>query len=46
VAGESPGSKLATAERLGVPVLDEDGLLNLLADPSAIAVDPSDGAET
>jgi DNA ligase (NAD+) len=30
VAGESPGSKLANAERLGVPVLDEDGLRNLL----------------
>ena len=30
VAGESPGSKLATAERLGVPVLDEAGLLELL----------------
>ena len=26
VAGDSPGSKLAQAERLGVPVLDEDGL--------------------
>ena len=26
VAGESPGSKLAQAERLEVPVLDEDGL--------------------
>ena len=25
VAGESAGSKLANAERLGVPVLDEDG---------------------
>ena len=30
VAGESPGSKLANAERLGVPVLDEDGLRGLL----------------
>jgi len=30
VAGESPGSKLAQAERLGVPVLDEAGLLGLL----------------
>jgi DNA ligase (NAD+) len=31
VAGDSAGSKLADAERLGVPVLDEAGLLELLA---------------
>jgi DNA ligase (NAD+) len=30
VAGDSPGSKLAQAERLGVEVLDEDGLRRLL----------------
>jgi DNA ligase (NAD+) len=32
VAGASPGTKLAQAERLSVPVLDEDGLRALLAD--------------
>jgi DNA ligase (NAD+) len=31
VAGDSPGSKLASAERLGVPVLDEDGLVELVS---------------
>jgi DNA ligase (NAD+) len=31
VAGDSPGSKLAQAERLGVPVLDEAGLKALVS---------------
>jgi len=35
VAGDSPGTKLAQAERLGVPVLDEDGLRALLTSETA-----------
>ena len=34
VVGESPGSKVATAEKLGIPILDEDAFLRVLESPS------------
>ena len=37
VAGESPGSKLAAAEKLGTPILDEEKFVELLADPTVEA---------
>jgi len=33
VVGESPGSKLAAAEKLGTPILDEEKFVELLAGP-------------
>ncbi len=39
VAGAAAGSKLATAERLGVPVLEEDGLLRYLENPGALVAE-------
>ena len=35
VAGESPGSKLAGAERLGTEILDEEAFVELLTNPPA-----------
>jgi DNA ligase (NAD+) len=40
VVGENPGSKLARAEELGVPILDEDAFQSLLVDGPPDAPDP------
>ena len=45
VAGESAGSKLASAERLGVPILDEDALVTLLSNPDSIGSAPANPAD-
>jgi DNA ligase (NAD+) len=45
VAGESPGSKLDTANRLGTIVLDEEAFLNLLQHPLEVALS-KDGEAT
>ena len=36
IVGENPGSKLARAEQLGVPTLDEQAFLSLLAHPERL----------
>ncbi|PYE15583.1 DNA ligase (NAD+) [Williamsia limnetica] len=45
VLGESPGTKAAKAEQLGVPILDEDGFKKLLAEGPPAAED-QEGADS
>ena len=47
MAGENPGSKYDKAVSLGVPILDDDGLVILLEqgpDAARAAAVPADGA--
>ncbi|MEE3852673.1 NAD-dependent DNA ligase LigA [Gordonia sp. LSe1-13] len=44
VVGDSPGTKAAKAEQLGVPILDEDGFKQLLETGEAATGPDSDGA--
>ncbi len=43
VAGESPGSKAATAQKMGTPILDEAAFLRLLESPAAALADDGQG---
>ncbi len=43
IVGESPGTKLAKAESLGVPTLDEDGFVQLLEHGPPEEKEPPDG---
>ena len=38
VVGASPGSKAATAEKLGTPILDEEAFLHLLESPAEVLI--------
>lgn len=42
VAGEAAGTKLDKAEALGIPVLDEDGFLQLLANGPLLDAEPTE----
>ncbi len=44
VAGESPGSKVATAEKLGTPILGEEAFLEMLESPGSARVDGAQAA--
>ena len=44
VVGESPGSKVAAAEKLGTPILDEDAFLRLLESPADALAEREQGS--
>ncbi len=44
VVGASPGSKVATAEKLGTPLLDEEAFLQLLESPPEALADEQQGS--
>ena len=44
VVGDSPGSKVATAEKLGTPILDEDAFLRLLESPADALAEERQGS--
>jgi DNA ligase (NAD+) len=46
VVGDAPGTKAAKAEQLGVPILDEEGFKQLLAEGPPPAEEPGDGQPT
>jgi DNA ligase (NAD+) len=43
VVGESPGSKAATAEKLGTSILEEDAFLHMLESPSTAMAEEQQG---